>query len=51
MLSQILCTKQVKCIVLARLCGTEQDPQTQQQHTKVGVSGCHLLFEGADDLS
>jgi hypothetical protein len=43
----------VRCIALARLCGTKQDPQTQQQHTKVGVSavGGRLLFEGADDFS
>ena len=43
MLSQILCTKQVRCIVLARLCGTKQDPQTQQ-HMKVGVSAVGATY-------
>jgi len=39
--------------VLACLCGTKQDPHTQQRHSKMGVStvGGHLLCEGADDLS
>lgn len=47
------CTRQARCIVLACLRGTKQDPHTQQRHTKMGVStgGGHLLCEGADNLS
>jgi hypothetical protein len=46
------CTSQARCTVLVRLHSTKQDPHTQQ-HTKmsIGPAGCHLLCEGADNLS